>query len=287
MPYLKRRGILERRLVPYEVAGQQGITGPIGPTGATGATGAGATGVGVTGATGPSGATGPAGAGTTGASGPTGATGATGATGTGTTGATGPQGPTGAGVGNTGATGATGVQGATGATGTTGGQGNTGATGPTGTTGGIGNTGATGPSGATGATGPSSFNPAPGNNAYSGITMVLTADQALSFGDVCRIDGSGNAVRAQADQLLHAAAGVIAVQTIPLNGTGIFVVDGIIDDTSWSWTNGSILYLSGTVAGSMTHTPVTGSGSVSQVVGLAIGTNIAVFRAEFVETIHA
>lgn len=143
MPYLKRRGILDRRLVPYEVAGPAGNTGPIGPTGATGATGAGIQGV--TGATGP---TGPGGAGATGSTGPTGVgiqgfTGATGATGT--------IGATGAG-----ATGATGVQGATGPAGATGTgtMGATGSTGPQGPTGaGVGNTGSTGPQGNTGATG--------------------------------------------------------------------------------------------------------------------------------------
>lgn len=111
MPFLKRKGILERRLVPYEVAGPAGATGPAGVTGPTGATGP--AGAGMTGATGP---TGPAGIGATGATGPqgtfgntgaTGSAGATGATGAGVTGATGPQGPT----GPQGSTGPTGPQG--------------------------------------------------------------------------------------------------------------------------------------------------------------------------------
>lgn len=179
MPFSKNKRILERRFVPFEVAGPPGATGaagtpgstgptgpvgppggpsgPTGPQGTTGATGpqgnVGATGVGNTGATGSSGAQGIQGAlGQTGATGPVGATGAvgatgslgnTGATGAGNTGSTGPAGATGP-QGMTGATGA----GTTGATGSTGPQGTTGPTGPAGTPG-----GATGSTGATGAQG--------------------------------------------------------------------------------------------------------------------------------------
>ncbi len=267
MPYLKRKGILERRVVPYEVAGPQGNTGPQGVTGPIGATGPqGPTGAGATGATGPQGPTGALG--NTGATGPignTGSQGIQGATGAGVTGATGPVGPTGAGVGNTGATGAQGI------------QGNTGAQGPTGATGGA---------GATGATGPSSFDPAVASNTSSGITVTLTAGENLGRGDVCRINSSAKAVKAKADSLANAAALVVATTTINSGSTGTFLIYGVINDSNWTWTNGSILYLSSTVAGSMTHSVVTGVGSVSQVVGLAIGTNIAVFQAEFVETVH-
>lgn len=142
MSILRRRRIVDRRFIPFEVSGPAGATGPQGATGAIGFTGA--TGAGTTGATGPTGATG---AGLTGATGPTG-----------------PQGPTGAGVGNTGATGPTGGTGATGAvgaTGATGPTGLTGATGPAGATGATGPAGATGANGATGATGPVGSGSAP------------------------------------------------------------------------------------------------------------------------------
>ena len=176
-------------------------------------------------------------------------------------------------VGPQGATGSTGPQGNTGATGT---QGNTGATGTQG------NTGSTGP---TGATGPSSFNPIPGANSFNGITMTLTAGANLNFGDVCRVNGSGNAVRAQADTLLDAAALCICTGSVTNTQTGTFLLYGVIEDSAWAFTSGSILYLSNT-AGSMTHVPVSGTGSVSQVVGLAIASNTAVFHAEFMEVVH-
>ena len=283
MPYLKRKGILERRIVPFEVAGPQGITGPIGPTGPTGPLGnpgqTGATGsLGATGPTGAQGATGATGAGITGATGPAGATGATGA---GATGATGSQGPTGAGVGNTGPTGPQGNTGATGAQGTTGPTGPQGTTGPTGAQG---TTGPTGPQGNTGATGPSSFNAAPSTNTSSGITITLTAGENLGRGDVCRIDSSGFAVKARANTLLTSAALVIANATIANGASGTFLIYGVMDNSNFAWTNGSILYLSSTVSGSMTH--LVGGGSVSQVVGLAIGTTIALFKTELAEVVH-
>ncbi len=292
MPYLKRKGILERRIVPFEVAGPQGSTGPSGATGPQGPTGnngpTGASGSGATGPTGPAGATG---TGTTGATGATGSVGATGVGATGPTGATGPAGPTGAGVGNTGATGpagntgATGPQGTTGPTGAQGTTGPTGAQGTTGPTGAQGTTGPTGANGATGATGPSTFNAAPSSNTASGITLTLTAGENLNFGDVCRINSSGQAVMARADTLLNAAALVIATATIASAASGSFLIYGVINSANWSFTNGSILYLSNT-KGSMTNAVVTGTGSISQVLGLAIGTTIAVFQAELAEVVH-
>lgn len=102
MTLLRRRKIVDKKFIPFEVAGPQGSTGPQGTTGPVG--GSGPTGAGATGATGAS---------------SIGNTGATGAMGVGSAGATGATGPT----GDAGVTGSTGPVGGSGATGSTGPQG--------------------------------------------------------------------------------------------------------------------------------------------------------------------
>jgi hypothetical protein len=307
MPFLKRKGILERRLVPYEVAGPQGESGPIGPTGPsgpignvghtgstgpTGATGPAGSPGGATGATGSQGATGSAGATGAGASGATGATGATGPAGntgagvTGATGATGPQGPTGAGVGNTGPTGPQGDTGATGAQGTTGPtgpQGNTGATGAQGTTG---PTGATGGTGATGATGPSVFNPSLADLAASGILITLTVAQDTNPTDVCYINSSGQAAFADADSILTSSALVISTQTIASGNPCVFLIHGLLrNDAAYNWSTGSLLYIS-TTAGSLTATAPSGADDVIQVMGVALSADVIYFQPNLVQVVH-
>lgn len=317
MPFLKRRGILERRLVPYEVAGPAGSTGPIGPTGPSGSGGAG----GGTGATGATGSTGSAGS--TGVSSSLAEENATGTvngintvftvvnlpifvavsnqlyingdgytrTGTGPYTLTFDVAPFATPhsfykdpIGTAGASGATGATGATGA-GATGAQGATGANGATGATG-AGATGATGAgtagaTGATGAAGSSSFS-VPSSNSFNGITISLTAGENLFRNDVCRINSIGRVVKARADNLLDSAAIVINTAAVTTGNLGTFLIFGLIDDSTWNWTNGSILYLSNT-AGSMSHSVVSGSGSISQVLGLSLGSTTAIFKAELVE----
>jgi len=314
MPFLKRKGILERRLVPFEVAGPAGPagnTGPQGPTGPSGPIGnpgqIGATGAnGANGATGPQGATGATGAGTTGATGPQGDTGAQGTTGPtgpqGATGSTGPAGPTGSGVGNTGATGPQGDTGATGAvaaTGPTGPQGTTGPTGPQGTT------GPTGPTGNTGATG-SFTNPLTseiglGENAgfsfdnalsadgkYSGFVLDGTAGAALAFGDLIYIDPTDSRWEL-ADANAAAGAdgdsrGSLGICVLAAAGDGsatkVLLLGFVRADTAFpTFTVNNPVYVSET-AGDVTGTQPTTTDAVIRIVGWGFTGDVLFFNPD-------
>lgn len=219
MPFLKRYGILEKRVVPFTVAGPAGNTGPQGGSGATGSTGS--TGSGNTGATGPSG--------TAGTNGATGATGAAGSPG-GATGATGAQGATGAGN-----TGATGPQGSIGPAGPTGVNGATGSTGP------AGNTGSTGPQGITGPSGPAGgvsisyqFNtattPPPGTGK---ISFDSATPASIAHVYISKSDTSLNNVSALLATLVAGDTVTVFLSTAPLLSFDIFTVTSNTDNTGY------------------------------------------------------
>lgn len=194
----------------------------------------------------------------------------------GNTGATGPAGATGVG-----ATGATGTAGATGATGA---QGTTGPTGAQGTTGATGAQGATG-AGATGATGPSTFDTLPVSGSFSGITASLTSNAAFNFGDVGYIDQNQQVKFADADGSWTSVAVVMATNTIASGSSGQFGFIGIARNSGWSWTIGSLLFLS-TTAGSMTQTAPSGADDVIVPVGVPIGTDTVYFHPDLTQVIH-
>ena len=272
-----------------------GATGPTGPTGPTGLIGP--SGIGTTGPTGP---TGPSGIGTTGPTGPEGPTGPTGPTGltgiqgttgpTGPTGLTGPEGPTGP-TGPTGLTGLTGIQGTTGPTGPTGPTGLTGPEGPTGPT------GLTGPSGV-GATGPTGPTGSAGlldaalsvDHTVSGLTCILTAGAALTFGDVCYMGSDGKMELGDADALATAGCwAMVADASITENNPGTFLIQGFAHHSTWSWvTLGSLLVLDTTTPGGMLliASAPSGANDVIQILGNVILSDLVYFNPELVMVEH-
>lgn len=177
-------------------------------------------------------------------------------------------------VGATGPQGATGAQGATGVQGATGAQGTTGPTGPQGTT------------GPTGATGPSALNSSLADQSVSGLTITLTAAQAVNITDVCYINSAGKAALADADAIATCGAIVIAGATIAQDATGTFLVHGLIRaDAQYNWATGSLLYVS-TTAGSLTATAPSGTNDVIQLAGVAMSADIAYFNPSLVQVEH-
>jgi len=279
---------------PTGLTGPEGPTGPTGPTGLTGLTG-------IQGTTGPTGPTGPTGL--TGPEGPTGPTGLTGPSGVGATGPTGPQGTT----GPTGPTGLTGPEGPTGPTGLTGpsGVGATGPTGPTGLTGpsGVGATGPTGPTGLTGpsgvgATGPTGPTGSAGlldaalsvDHTVSGLTCILTAGAALTFGDVCYMGSDGKMELGDADALATAGCwAMVADASITENNPGTFLIQGFAHHSTWSWvTLGSLLVLDTTTPGGMLliASAPSGANDVIQILGNVILSDLVYFNPELVMVEH-
>ena len=189
-------------------------------------------------------------------------------------------------AGNTGEVGETGATGVTGQTGPTGPTGVTGATGPAGSNGAAGVTGvtgATGPTGVTGATGPSAFTVSPTDDTVSGITITLTAGEALVFSDACYMKSDGKMWKADADAIATASTIGIAGAAISADATGTFLLHGTVrDDSAYALTIGGLIYLS-TTAGGITQTAPSGTDDVVQVLGVALTADVWYFNPQLVQ----
>ena len=245
-----------------------GATGPTGPTGVAGANGV----DGARGATGPTGAAGANGVdGDRGATGPTGAAGANGLDGA--RGATGP----------TGDAGANGLDGARGATGPTGAAGTNGIDGTDGATGARGATGPTGPVGPIGDLSDVSITGVADKqileydsvssewvNVYldhSYVRVYNNTSSAMSRGDVVYISAAQNADVAQvslakADSASTMPAIGVLYDSIAIGAEGLAVVNGKANGIALptaSFSEGDVVYVSGTVEGGVTATKPTGT----------------------------
>lgn len=242
MSIIRRRKILDRRYVPFTVAGPIGATGYTGPSSST--------------------------------PGSTGYTGYTGYTGTGAftgyTGYTGPNGPTGY-TGYTGFTGPTGYTGYTGYTGAgnfTGYTGYTGATGYTGYTGYTGFTGYTGAAGST--TGNLTIKNAPTDQTGSGLLITKTAGGVLAFGNVVYFSSRGKANKAIANVVgSYPAVGIVVSAAAVGSVAGILVQGTITDVAGYNLTVGGTIYLSTLTAGGVTQILPHNTNDAVQVLGVA------------------
>lgn len=107
----------------------------------------------------------------------------------------------------------------------------------------------------------------------SGIKVVLNANEAQAFGDVCFINSDGQAQLGDADAIATSSCVVMCVDaSISANADGNYMVLGFARDDSWNWTVGGLIYLSttGTSGNTLTQTAPTGADDVVQVLGVAI-----------------
>lgn len=106
------------------------------------------------------------------------------------------------------------------------------------------------------------------DHSVSGIQANFTAGEALVFGDVCYLNGSGEMVKADADAAASGFVVGIAAAVIASGMVGPFLLFGFVRDDTWNWTPGSILYLS-TTAGGITATAPSGGSDVILPLGVA------------------
>lgn len=119
------------------------------------------------------------------------------------------------------------------------------------------------------------------DHTWSGITAVMTAGTALTIGQICYVGVADSKMElADADAAATMPTIAMATATINENATGEFLLLGFIRDDTWTWTIGSLLYVS-TTAGAMTHTQPAGAGDQVQVVGVAITADIVYFNPSF------
>ena len=108
---------------------------------------------------------------------------------------------------------------------------------------------------------------------FEDITQTFTAAQALSAGDLCCLDSSGEMDLADASSItLSGSLLAVATQTIASGAEGSFLLRGTV--TTSGLTAGAAQYVSET-AGDFTETAPTTGGTVVRVAGFALsGTSL-------------
>ena len=107
------------------------------------------------------------------------------------------------------------------------------------------------------------------------VTLTVDSGQSQAVGDCMHVDTDGELIQADADAIATMPCLCLALET----GTGAkkVLLSGIIRNDDWTWTVGGLVYVS-TTAGGLTQTPVSGSGDVSQAVGVALTADVISFN---------
>lgn len=115
------------------------------------------------------------------------------------------------------------------------------------------------------------------DHTVSGITVTLTAAAAVTIGQVCYIDSSGQAALADGDAIATMPVRVMATGSIGAGSSGQFLILGYMRDDSNTYTVGGTIYASGT-AGAVTQTAPSGTAAVVQSLGYAVAAHIMFFN---------
>lgn len=114
--------------------------------------------------------------------------------------------------------------------------------------------------------------------------VVLTAGAAISQGQLIGINSSGQAVLADADAGTPIPAVGFALRDVASGEKGAFAIAGELIDSSWSWTAGQKLYLSGT-AGGLTATAPSTATNLVQPVGIALSATKVLLNISLSQTV--
>lgn len=127
---------------------------------------------------------------------------------------------------------------------------------------------------------PNRFIRNPASGKFSGITTKFVAQQAQNIGDLVRINASGNATIAQANNFDNATVVAMATSSITASSTGTYLLRGFITNSSWSWTVGAPIYLSttGTTNNTLTQTRPNASGNIVVPIGYAVSATTIYFN---------
>ena len=123
------------------------------------------------------------------------------------------------------------------------------------------------------------------NETFNGVTFADTAGQVLDRNNICQLHPDGKWYKADASTIASASAFAIATATILANHQGEFGLYGFARDDAWSLTPGGLVYLSLTPGG-FTQVAPSDTDEVIQILGLAMTTNIVLFRPELVQVEH-
>lgn len=123
----------------------------------------------------------------------------------------------------------------------------------------------------------------------SGLQVVLNANEAQAFGDVCYIDASGQAHLIDADAIASMSAVVMCADaSIGANADGNYLLLGFARDDTWAWTVGGVIYgtVTGTSGNTLSQTAPTGTDDVVQIMGVATHADRMYFNPQLVQVEH-
>ncbi|GAI93045.1 unnamed protein product, partial [marine sediment metagenome] len=104
---------------------------------------------------------------------------------------------------------------------------------------------------------------------WSGHTVIGTAGENLSAGEVCYLKSDGKLWLADANDAAKMPVKAMATADITADETGVFLLDGFMREDDWNWTVGNSLSASAT-PGAMTATAPAVSGDQQQRIAIAV-----------------
>ena len=119
----------------------------------------------------------------------------------------------------------------------------------------------------------------PGDENHSGLCNTYTAGENVAYGDVVYMKSDGKFWKTDADAAATMPGVAVATDTILTDATGMFLIFGYLELTSWDWTIGGIVYAS-TTPGEFTQTAPSGTGDQVQILGLALTADIILFKPD-------
>jgi hypothetical protein len=114
------------------------------------------------------------------------------------------------------------------------------------------------------------------NPDWFGEALTVGGGGGGTTGDVYYFNSSGTWTQTDADAAAS-SKGLLAIMTSGAAFDRGMLIRGYWRNTSWSWTVGATLYLSGTL-GQITQTQPTGTGKIVRVVGYALSSNTIYFN---------
>lgn len=112
---------------------------------------------------------------------------------------------------------------------------------------------------------------------WCGHTVLATAGEDIDAGEICYLNSDAEMCLANADDPGTMPVKAIATADVLEDAEGVFLLDGFIKKTGWTWTIGNVLFAH-TTPGALTATAPSGSEDQVQSVAIAVTADSINFR---------
>lgn len=114
---------------------------------------------------------------------------------------------------------------------------------------------------------------------WCGETVEATAGEPLLQFDCVFLEDDGRVWKSNATDDTEMPVKGIALADVATGASGVFLIEGFINNTDWGWAVGALLY-AGTVDGGLRVSAPPASGNMVQRVGIAVSEDIIWFRPD-------